>query len=142
VQVLRTIHRYWAALVFVAVVVQIGAAGYGAFYAADKSDPGPMSEHQFSHGFDFHDGFGYLIFIGAVVLFLLALGARFERRRVMMNLFLPLLVIVQIVLAWAGESAAWVGIFHPIVAFLILGLAGRIAFEAWWGTRRPASAAA
>jgi len=137
VQALRTIHRYWAGLLFLAVVVQIGSAGYGAFNAADKSDPGPLSEHQFSNGFDFHNGFGYLIFLASIVLFLLALGARLGKRRVIMNLVAPLLVIVQIVLAWGGESAAWVGIFHALVAFLILGLTGRIAFEAWWGTRRP-----
>ena len=139
-QALRTIYRFWTALVFVAIVVQIGAAGYGAFYAADKSDPGPLSEHQFSHGFNFHDGFGYLVFLGTVLLFLFALGSRVGRRRVMMALVLALLTIVQIVLAWGGESVAAVGIFHPIVAFLILGLSGRIAFEAWWGTRRTAAA--
>ena len=136
------VYRYWTALVFLAILVQIGAAGYGAFYAADKSDPGPLSEHQFSHGFDFHNGFGYAIFLGTVVLFLFALGSRLGRRRVMMALVLALLTIVQVVLAWGGESAAVVGIFHPLVAFLILGLAGRIAFEAWWGTRRPAVAPA
>jgi hypothetical protein len=136
VQALQTIYRYWTALVFLAIVVQIGAAGYGAFYAADKSDPGPMTDHQFSHGFNVHDGFGYAIFLGTVVLFLLALGSRLGRRRVMMALVLALLTIVQIVLAWGGESAPVVGIFHPLVAFLILGLSGRIAFEAWWGTQR------
>jgi hypothetical protein len=140
-QALRAIYRYFTGLLFLAVVVQIGAAGYGAFYAADKSDPGPMTEHQFSHGFDFHSGFGYIIFYGTVLLFLLALGSRLGRRRVMMALVLALLTIVQIVLAWGGESAPVVGIFHPIVAFLILGLSGRIAFEAWWGTRRAAAAA-
>jgi Family of unknown function (DUF6220) len=142
VQALRAIYRYWTAVVFLAILVQIGAAGYGAFYAADKSDPGPLSEHQFSHGFDFHNGFGYTIFLGTVVLFVLALASRLGRRRVMMALVLALLTIVQVVLAWGGESAAVVGIFHPLVAFLILGLAGRIAFEAWWGTRRPAVAPA
>ena len=140
-QALRTVHRYWAALVFAVIVVQIGAAGYGAFYAADKSDPGPLSEHQFSSGFDFHNGLGYIIFLAAVLLFVFAILARFERRRILMNLVLPLLLIVQIVLAWGGESTAWVGIFHPIVAFLILGLSGRIAFEAWWGPRRAAAPA-
>jgi uncharacterized protein DUF6220 len=140
VSALRTVHRYWALLLSVAVLVQIGAAGYGAFYAADKSDPGPLSEHQFSNGFDFHNALGYFIFLGAVVLLLLALGARLGRRRVGMTVVLVLLVAVQIVLAWAGESNAWIGIFHPIVAFLILGLAGRITFESWWGTRRPAPA--
>jgi lipopolysaccharide export LptBFGC system permease protein LptF len=134
------VHRYWALLLGVAVVVQIGAAGYGAFNAADKSDPGPLSEHQFSTGFDFHDGFGYVIFLGTLVLLLLALGARLGRRRVGMSVVLVLLLVVQILLASGGEDHAWIGIFHPIVAFLILGLAGRISFEAWWGTRRPATA--
>jgi hypothetical protein len=141
VQALRTIYRFWTALVFLAILVQIGAAGYGAFYAADKSDPGPLTDHQFSHGFNFHDGFGYVIFLGTVVLFLLALGSRIGRRRVMMALVLAVLTLVQIVLAWGGESAPVVGIFHPLVAFLILGLSGRMAFEAWWGTRRPEAAA-
>ena len=139
-QVLRTIYRYFAALVVLAVLVQIGAAGYGAFYAADKSDPGPMTEHQFSHGFDFHDGFGYAVFLGTVLLFLLALGARIGRRRVMMTVALVVLTIIQILLAGFGEDVPAIGIFHPIVAFLILGLSGRIAFEAWWGTRQPAAA--
>jgi hypothetical protein len=142
VQALRTVHRYWAALVVLAVVVQIGAAGYGAFNAAVKTDDHKtLNEDQFSNGFDLHDGLGYLIFLGTVVLFLLAAGSRFERRRLIMNLVLPLLLIVQIVLAWGGESTPWVGIFHPIVAFLILGLSGRIVFEAWWGTRRAGAAA-
>jgi hypothetical protein len=139
VQALRTIYRYWTALLVLAVLVQIGSAGYGAFNAADKSDPGPLSEDQFSSGFDFHNGFGYIIFLGTLVLLLLALSARLGRRRVLMNLWAPILLIVQILLAWAGEDHPVVGIFHPLVAFLILGLTGRLAFEAWWGTRRPPS---
>jgi hypothetical protein len=140
VQVLRSVYRYFTALLFLAILVQIGAAGYGAFYAADKSDPGPMTEHQFDHGFSFHGGFGYIIFYGTILLFLIAVGSRLERRRVMMSLVLALLTIAQIALALGGESVPVIGIFHPLVAFLILGLSGRIAFEAWWGTRRPAAA--
>jgi hypothetical protein len=141
VQALRTAHRYLALLLAIAVLVQIGSSGYGAFNAADKSDPGPLSEHQFSTGFDFHNGFGYVIFLGAIVLLLLAMGARLGRRRVGMSVVLVLLLVVQILLAWAGETHAWVGIFHPLNAFLILGLAGRITFEAWWGARHPRAAA-
>jgi Family of unknown function (DUF6220) len=141
VQALRAIYRYFSGLLFLAVLVQIGAAGYGAFYAADKSDPGPMTEHQFSHGFDFHDFFGNIILIGTILVFLLALGSRLGRRRVMMTVALVVLTIIQILLAGGGESVPVIGIFHPIVAFLILGLAGRIAFEAWWGNRRAAAAA-
>ena len=116
---------------FVAVVVQIGAAGYGAFNAADKSDPGPLTEKGFSHGFDFHNGFGYIIFLGAVILFLLALAARLGRRRVLQALALPVLVAIQIVLAWGGEDQPIVGIFHPLVAFLIAGFSGSLVFAAW-----------
>jgi Family of unknown function (DUF6220) len=137
VRALRTIHRYWVALLFLAVVVQIGASGYGAFNAADKSDPGPLSEDQFSNGFDFHNFFGYVIFLGAIVLCLVALGARLGRRRLGMTFVLLVLLVVQILLAWGGEGHPVVGIFHPLNAFLILGLTGRLTYEAWWGTRRP-----
>jgi lipopolysaccharide export LptBFGC system permease protein LptF len=101
-----------------------------------------MTTHQFDHGFNFHKGFGYIILYATILLFLLALASRLGRRRIGMTLVLVLLTIVQVILGQAGGSEPVVGIFHPIVAFLILGLAGRIAFEAWWGTRRAPAAAA
>ncbi len=130
-QALRTIYRYWVGILLLAVVVQIGAAGYGAFYAADKSDPGPLREKGFEHGFDFHDGFGYIIFLGAVILFLLALAGRLGKRQVLQSLGLPVLVAIQIVLAWGGEDEPIVGIFHPLNAFLIAGFTGSLAYAAW-----------
>src|SRR5262249_57406964 len=102
---LVVVYNVWATVLLVAVLVQIGAAGYGAFYAADKSDPGPMTKDQFDHGFSFHSGFGYFIFFGAVILFVLSLIARLGRRRVLFSLAFPLLVVVQILLAYAGEAA-------------------------------------
>jgi hypothetical protein len=141
VQALRTIHRYWIALLTIAIVVQIGAAGYGAFYAADKSDPGPLTKDQFEHGFGLHAGLGYFIFLGGIVLLLLALGARLGKRAVLWNLAVPVLLIIQILLAWIGFDTPAVGVLHPINAFLILGLTGWLAHDAWRGTGRPASAA-
>jgi hypothetical protein len=128
VQAVRTIFRYWVALLSAAVVVQIGAAGYGAFYAAANL---PLPEKKFDHGFSFHDGFGYFIFFGAVILLLLALGGRLGRQRIFHSLAVPVLVVIQIVLAWAGEDHPVVGIFHPLVAFLILGAVGSLTFAAW-----------
>ena len=128
---LRTLYKWWALILVAAVVVQIGAAGYGAFYAADKSDPGPMTTKQFDHGFDFHNGFGYIVLYGAVLLFLLALAARLGRRAVLFALGAPLLVIVQLLLAAAGEGAAWAGVFHPVMAFVILGYMGSLAGRVW-----------
>ena len=36
--VLRTIYRYATVVIFVAIIAQIGAAGYGAFYTAGKAE--------------------------------------------------------------------------------------------------------
>jgi hypothetical protein len=100
VQAFRTIYRYWLTLLFVAVIAQIAAAAYGAFYAAQKlgdqngSDEQKMiSEKVFDHGFGFHTAFGYFIFLGAVVLLLLALAARLGKRRILFALAVPLAVV-------------------------------------------------
>ena len=138
-KVLRAIHRYWLTLLTVAILVQIGAAGYGAFYAADKSDPGPLTKKQFEHGFGLHMGLGYFIFLGAIVLFLLALSARLGKRAVLRNLAVPLLLIIQILSAWIGFGTPAVGVIHPINAFLILALTGSLALQAWRGARPAAS---
>jgi hypothetical protein len=131
VQALRTIYRYWTALLFLAVLVQIGASGYGAFNAAEKVDPGPLREDSFDDGFDFHNGFGYIIFLGSLILLLLALGGRLGKQRVLQAFAAPVLVAIQIVLAWIGEEHPVAGIFHPINALLIAGLTGSLAFAAW-----------
>jgi hypothetical protein len=132
-----TVYRYWTAVVFLAVIVQIGAAGYGAFYSAEKADPGPISHHAYDHGWSFHKGFGYVLFYAAIVSFALAVLGRFGRKRVLEIAGLPLLIAAQIGLAAGGESVPAIGIFHALVAFLILGFAGRLAFEAGWKPRRP-----
>lgn len=131
ISAMRAIYKWWAALLFAAVIVQIGAAGYGAFYAADKSDPGPMTQKQFDHGFSFHGGFGYIILYASVILFVLALLARLGRREVLLALAVPILVIVQILLATAGEAAPAAGVFHPVNAFVIAGYTGWLAHRAW-----------
>jgi hypothetical protein len=129
---LQAVYRFWAALLFLAVLVQIGAAGYGAFYSASKiNDQKVIGEDAFDHGWSFHTGFGYAVFLGAVVLFLLALAARIGKRGVLFALAAPVLVAVQIILAWAGEDAPAVGIFHPINALVIAGLTGSITVYAW-----------
>ena len=148
-QALRTIYRYWIALIFLAVVAQIAAAAYGGFYAADKlgdqkgsDEQKRISEKVFDHGFGFHTGFGYLIFLATVVLLLVALAARLGKRRVLLSLAVPVAVAVQIVLAWISESVQGIGILHGLNALVIFGLTGSLAGQAWWGTRKPAPTAA
>jgi Family of unknown function (DUF6220) len=130
---LRAVYRFWAMLLFVAVIIQVGAAGYGAFYAAHKVGEKPkkaLTNTQWDHGFGFHDALGYLIFLGAILLLLFALAGRFDRRRVLLALGVPLLVFVQIVLAIAGGSIPAVGALHPLNALLIVGFTAYLAREA------------
>ena len=151
-QALRTIYRYWAAVVFLAVLAQISAAAYGGFYSAEKleSQPGEeetrhvINEDTFDTGFDFHTGFGYLIFLGSILLFLLALGARLGRHRIWWNLALPVILAVQIVLAWAGYDVPFVGALHGLNALIIFSLSGMLAWSAWRlrAAPEPGSAAA
>jgi hypothetical protein len=149
VQVLRTIYRYFITLVWLAVVAQIAGAAYGGFYAADKlgdqkgSDEQKMiSEKVFDHGFGFHTGFGYLIFLGTVVLLLLALAARLGKRRILFALAVPIAVALQIVLAWISEGVHGVGILHGLNALVVFGLTGYLTGEEWRAHRAPAPAAA
>jgi hypothetical protein len=135
---LRNIYRYWITLLFLAVVAQIAAAAYGAFYAAQKlgdqkgSNANKLiSKKLYDHGFGFHTAFGYLIFVGAIVLLLLALGARLGKRRNLFALAVPLAVAVQIILAWASESVHAIGVLHGINALVIFGLTGYMMGEAW-----------
>jgi Family of unknown function (DUF6220) len=137
-EALRAVYRYWVGVVFLAVLAQIAAAGYGAFYSADKlgdqsgSDESKMiSEKTFDGGFDFHNGFGYLIFLATVVLLLVALGARIGRPRIWWILAVPILTAIQIILAWAGEDVPFVGSFHPVNAIIIAGLTGFLASQEW-----------
>jgi hypothetical protein len=45
----------------------------------------------------------------------------------------PLLLILQIVLAWIGESVGQLGFLHPINAFIVLGVLGSLTGRLWRG---------
>ena len=146
---LRTIYRYWTSLVLLAVVVQIAFAAYGGFYAAQKlgdqngsEEQKMISEKAFDHGFGVHTGLGYFIFLGAVVLFLLALVARIGKRRVLWSLAVPIVVALQIVLAWIGESVHGLGLLRGLNALVVFGLTGWLTSQAWLEARTPAVAPA
>ena len=134
---LRTIFRYWLLILLAAVLLQIAFAGFGAFDVADKlsSEGTSVDEDSFNDSWGLHIGWGYLIFLGSIVTFLLALAARVGRHRVLHALGIVGLVMLQIVLAWIGYEAPLVGALHPINAFLILGAVAALTFREWRGDR-------
>jgi len=140
----RAIYRIWVSLMTLAVVVQIGFAGYGAFDTADKVDGGTVDQDSFEDSFGPHIGFGYIIFLGAIVLLLLSFAAR-GKQRILRSVAVLVLLVIQILLAWTGGSVPYIfGALHPLNAFIILGLLGSIAYREWKGERmaprQPAAA--
>src|SRR5213079_2486376 len=98
-----------------------------------------ISEKLYDHGFGFHTGFGYLIFLASVLLLLLALAARLGKRRVLFALAVPVAVAVQIVLAWVSGSVHAVGILHGVNALVVFGLTGYLTGQAWRDARAAVS---
>jgi hypothetical protein len=144
-KVFRAMYRFWVSLLTLAVVLQIGFAGYGAFDTADKVDGGTVDQDSFEDSFGPHIGLGYLIFLGTIVLLLLSFGAR-GKQRIFRSVGALVLVMIQILLAWSGGSVPYIfGALHPINAFIILGFLGSMAYREWtverMAPREPVAAA-
>jgi hypothetical protein len=126
---MRTAFRIIASLLSLAVIVQVGMAGYGAYNALDKADDaGSVTKKTIENGFDPHGIFGIVVLALMVVLVLVALFARTHMRTASILLGLG---IVQMLFAIAAESAAWVGFFHGVNALAIAGIAGSLAGNEW-----------
>ncbi len=135
---MTAVYKYLAGLVFLAVIVQIGFAGYGAFAVAKDTDGGTVNEDRFEDVFGMHAGFGYLVVLLGLILLVVSLIAR---HRVKHTLILLGLLVLQVILAWIGFEVPWIGFFHPINAVVIAGLSGFLATTEFRGSRAPALAA-
>jgi Family of unknown function (DUF6220) len=129
----HVLYRYWAVLLFLAVVLQVGLAGYGAFSTAGKvQDQGSILTHdQFEDAWGLHAGLGYGFVLAGLLLVAFALLARVGRPWTILCALLAALFVVQVLLAWIGFETAVVGALHPINALVIVGLSGFLARSAW-----------
>jgi hypothetical protein len=119
-----SVHRVLLSVFTLGVIVQFFLAGLGAFRVQD----GASSSH-FDHVWGPHRTLGNVLFIVGLLVLVAAIVARLGRTRVLLSLVLPLLVFVQSVLANNGPS--WVRAFHPVVAVIILALAGQFTGRLW-----------
>lgn len=134
---MKAVYQWWATLVFVVVIVQVGLAGYGAFYVVGKTDNGGVAnEDTVSKGFDPHVAFGYTVVALSMLIFVV-IGAiagigrwRLGKQGILFGLF-----VLQVVLAAGGYSTPYIGFFHPINALVIFSLSGWIAFTTWRAAR-------
>ena len=144
---MRTFYWAWSLILFAAIIVQIGLAGYGAFYAANKlEDEGStINDDVFMDGFGLHAGLGYLVILSGLVLMILGLIAGIGKWRLGRHGLLFLLLFIQLWLAWIGFELPFpVGFLHPINAVLIAGLSGWIVWDEWqlWRARKAGAGAA
>ena len=113
----RAVMKWFAPLIFILIVVQILLAGEGIF----GIKKGPKLDDQKS--LDPHRALGFIISDPIALLFLIvALLAWLPNKRLRwVSIGLPILTFVQ---AFLAEGGRWVGMFHPLNAFLVLGLYG------------------
>jgi hypothetical protein len=140
----RVVYRWWAVLLFVLVVVQVGFAGYGAFYAANKLDEegSTIDDSTFNDGFGLHLGLGYLIILAGLIFLVIGLIAGIGRWRLGWHGSLAGLFILQMLLAWFGYGVPAVfGFLHPVNALVIVAVSGMLAWNEWRGGRAPGAAA-
>jgi hypothetical protein len=125
-----------------AVLVQIGFAGYGAFNAADKLGGGSIDEDTFQDGFGAHAALGTLLVLSGLLLLLFSFGTR-SKSRILWSLLAFGLLVGQMILGWTGgELPAVLGFLHPVNAVVILGVLGSLTARMWREDRMMAATTA
>ena len=130
---MRTLYAVWSWIIFTAIVLQVGLAGYGAFYSANKlGDEGAtIDEDVFFDGFVAHALFGYIVLLAGLIFMVIGLIAGLGKWRLGVHGLIFGLLVVQVLLAWFGFEAPVIGFFHPINALLLFALSGAVAWREW-----------
>ena len=130
---MREAFKYLTSLLFLAVVVQVGFAGYGAFNAIDKADKGgPITKKTIENGFDPHGVIGTVVLAIMLLLVLTALAGRLGPLWAKWTTGLLVLGVLQMLFSYLGTKSAPVGGFlHGITALAIYAGAALLAHRAW-----------
>jgi hypothetical protein len=133
---MREAFKYLTSVLFVAIVVQVGFAGYGAFNAIDKADNGKtVTKKTIENGFDPHGVIGMIVIVVLLLLVLTAVAGKVGPTYVKASLGLLALGLLQWLFGYLGTKSAAVGGFlHGITALVIYAGAALLAHRAW--TRR------
>jgi hypothetical protein len=125
------VYRWFTAILATAVLVQIGAAGYGIFHAVKKADDnGSVTKKSLEDGFGFHAALGTIIILAMIVLLIVTAAGRLGRSKLKWTGALAGMGIVQMIFAWIGGGVPALGFLHPLNAVAIAGVAGTMAARA------------
>ena len=138
---LRPVFNFLSSLLFVAVVIQVGMAGYGVFEALHKAKSGPVTEDMIKNGFDRHGVVGMVVLGVMVLLVLVAAAGKLGQPWLKWSVGLLVLGVIQMILGDASSSVPWLGFVHGINALAIYAGAGLLTHRAWTrGKHDPATA--
>ena len=141
---MRSAFRWLTSVLFVAIIVQVGLAGYGAFNAVHKAEKSPVSQKTIEDGFSAHMALGYLIVLIMLLLLVVAAAGRLGSASVRFSAILLALGILQAILGIGSESVPAIGPLHTINALAIYAVSALLAHRTWTSdrTRSPAGAPA
>lgn len=141
---MQTLYKWWAGLLLVAVIVQVGLAGYGAFYVAHKVDGDGKSidTNGFEDGFGIHMGFGYIVWLLGIAFLVIGVIVGIGSWRLGRHGLLALLLTLQVILAWIGSGVPAIGFFHPVNALLIFTILLWVVHDTWRSSAAAPAAAA
>jgi hypothetical protein len=129
---MRQAFKILTSLLFLAVVVQVGFAGYGAFNAIDKADHGKtVTKKTIENGFDPHGVVGTIVLVLMLLLVLSAALGRLGPLYAKWTTGLVVLGVLQVLFAYLGTKSAPLGFLHGIDALAIYALAALLAHRAW-----------
>ncbi len=133
--------KYLTSLLFLAIVLQVGFAGYGAFNAIDKADNGKtVTKKTIENGFDPHGFIGTIVLVLMLLLVLVVLAGKLGAQYSKWTTGLLVLGLLQLLFAYLGTKSAPLGFLHGINALAIYAASALLAHRAW--TQRPAAAPA
>jgi hypothetical protein len=135
--------KYLTSLLFVAIVIQVGMAGVGAFNAIDKADKdGTVTKKQIEDGFGPHGLFGTVVFALILLVVIFAFLAKADSMLKRLAVGLVALGALQALFAWLATKHAALGFLHGINALALYAAAALLAHRAWTRDKNaPAPAA-
>ncbi|MHB8468257.1 MAG: hypothetical protein ACYDCH_00660 [Gaiellaceae bacterium] len=139
---MRFVFKILTSVLFLAVVVQVAFAGYGAFDALHKAKSGPVSKHTIESGFDYHGALGSTLLGVLVLLVVVAALGKLGDPWLKWSVGLLVAGVIQLLLGVVSVSVPWLGAVHGIVALVIYAGAGLLTHRAWTQGRRAAAAPA
>jgi len=136
------LFRWLTSILFAAVVIQVGLAGYGAFDAIHKAKSAPVGKKALEDSFGAHGVFGYLVLLVMLIAFVLAAAGGLGTAKNKWTGAILVLGLLQAVLGAVSPAVPLLGFLHGINALAIYAAVALLAHKTWTEDKTAAVPAA